>query len=162
MFWLDIVIIVAIAITTFIGLKIGLIKAVLSLAGLIVGVILAGLYYIPLSEQLTFISQATLAKVVAFAIILIGVMVIAGVLAMVLKWATSLLLLGWVNRVGGAVFGLVLGAIFCGAVLALWVNVFGAGETIANSGLAAFLLKQFPIVLGLLPGEFDSVRSFFV
>ena len=162
MFWLDIVIIVAIAITTFIGLKIGLIKAVLSLAGLIVGVILAGLYYIPLSEQLTFISQATLAKVVAFAIILIGVMVIAGVLAMVLKWATSLMLLGWVNRVGGAILGLVLGAILCGAVLALWVNVFGAGETIANSGLAAFLLKQFPIVLGLLPGEFDSVRSFFI
>ncbi len=162
MFWLDIVIIVAIAITTFIGLKIGLIKAVLSLAGLIVGVILAGLYYIPLSEQLTFISQATLAKVVAFAIILIGVMIIAAVLAMVLKWATSLMLLGWVNRVGGAVFGLVLGAIFCGAVLALWVNVFGAGETITNSGLAAFLLKQFPLVLSLLPGEFDSVRSFFV
>ena len=162
MFWLDIVIIVAIAITTFIGLKIGLIKAVLSLAGLIVGVILAGLYYIPLSEQLTFISQATLAKVVAFAIILIGVMIIAAVLAMVLKWATSLMLLGWVNRVGGAVFGLVLGAIFCGAVLALWVNVFGAGETITNSGLAAFLLKQLPLVLSLLPGEFDSVRSFFV
>ncbi len=160
--WLDIVIIVAIAITTFIGLKIGLIKAVLSLAGLIVGVILAGLYYIPLSEQLTFISQATLAKVVAFAIILIGVMVIAGVLAMVLKWVTSLMLLGWVNRVGGAILGLVLGAILCGAVLALWVNVFGAGETIANSGLAAFLLKQFPIVLGLLPGEFDSIRSFFI
>ena len=162
MSWLDIVIIVAIAITTFIGLKIGLIKAVLSLAGLIIGVILAGYFYIPLSEQLTFISQPTLAKVVAFAIILIGVMVIAGVLALVLKWITSLMLLGWVNRVGGAVFGLVLGAILCGAFLALWVNVFGAGETIANSGLAAFLLKQFPIVLGLLPGEFDSVRSFFV
>ena len=162
MYWLDIVVIVAIAITTFIGLKIGLIKAVLSLAGLIVGVLLAGLYYIPLSEQLTFISQATLAKVVAFAIILIGVMVIAGVLAMVLKWVTSLMLLGWVNRLGGAVFGLVLGAILCGAFLAIWVNVFGAGETIANSGLAAFLLKQFPLVLGLLPGEFDSVRSFFV
>ena len=153
--WLDIVIIVIIAISAFIGLKIGLIKAVLSLAGLIVGVILARLYYVPLSEQLTFISQVTLAKVAAFAIIMIGVMIIAGILAMILKWVASLIMLGWVNRIGGAIFGVILGVIFCGTLLALWVNFFGAGEVIANSGLAA-LLSQFPLVLNLLPGEFGS------
>jgi len=156
--WLDIVIIVAIAITTFIGLKIGLIKAVLSLVGLIVGVILARLFYVPLSEQLGFIPQATVAKVVAFAIIMIGVMIIAGVLAMVLKWITSVMMLGWVNRIGGAVFGLVLGAIICGAFLALWVEIFGAGEVIANSSLAS-ILSRFPSVLGLMPGEFGSTGS---
>ena len=156
--WLDIVIIVGIAITTFVGLKIGLIKAVLSLAGLIVGVVLARLFYIPLSEQLSFIPQAALAKVAAFAIIMIGVMIIAGVLAMVLKWIASVMMLGWVNQIGGAVFGLVLGVILCGALLALWVNFFGAGETIANSSLAS-ILSQFPLVLGLLPGEFGSTGS---
>ena len=80
MSWLDIVILVVLAVTTMICLRIGIIKAVLSLAGLIVGVILAGHYYIPLSEQLTFISPAGVAKIVAFAIILIGIMIIAGVL----------------------------------------------------------------------------------
>ena len=159
--WLDIVIIVAIAITTLIGLKIGLIKAVLSLVGLIVGVVLARLFYIPLSEQLSFIPQAALAKVAAFAMIMLGVMIIAGVLAMVLKWITSVIMLGWINRIGGAVFGLVLGALLGGAVLALWVKFFGAGEIIANSTLAA-ILSQFPLVLNLLPGEFDSIRSVFI
>ncbi len=153
--WLDIGIIVAIAITTLIGLKIGLIKAVLSLAGLIIGVILAGRYYVPLAEQLAFIPQATLAKIVAFAIILIAVMIIAGVLARLLKWAASVMMLGWVNRLGGAVFGLVLGAILWGAFLTLWVQVFGAGETITNSSLANLLLS-FPSPLSLLPGEFGS------
>jgi len=156
--WLDIVIIVIIAISAFIGLKIGLIKAVLSLVGLIIGVILARLYYIPLSEQLTFISQVTLAKVAAFAIIMIGVMIIAGILAMILKWIASLIMLGWVNRIGGAIFGLVLGVIFCGTILALWVNFLGVGEVIADSGLAA-ILSQFPSVLGLMPGEFGSIGS---
>ena len=158
MHWLDIVIIVAIAITTFIGLKIGLIKAVLSLLGLIVGIILARLFYVPLSEQLGFIPQATVATVVAFAIIMIGVMIVAGVLAMVLKWITSVMMLSWVNRIGGAVFGLVLGAIICGAFLALWINIFGAGEVIANSSLAS-ILSRFPSVLGLMPGEFGSTGS---
>jgi len=55
--WLDIVLIVAIAIPTFIGLRIGIIKAALSLAGLIVGVILAGRYYVLLSQQLSFIPR---------------------------------------------------------------------------------------------------------
>ncbi len=155
MHWLDIVIIVVVAITTLIGLKIGLIKAVLSLAGLIVGVILAGRYYVPLAEQLAFIPQATLAKIVAFAIILIAVMIIAGVLARLLKWAASVMMLGWVNRLGGAVFGLVLGALLWGAFLTLWVQVFGAGETITNSSLANLLLS-FPSPLSLLPGEFGS------
>ncbi len=158
--WLDIVIIVGIAITTFVGLKIGLIKAVLSLVGLIVGVVLARIFYIPLSEQLSFIPQAALAKVAAFALIILGVMIIAGVLAIVLKWITSVMMLGWVNRIGGAVFGLMLGLILCGALLALWVQFFGAGEVITNSSLAA-LLSQFSLVLGIMPAEFDSIRSFF-
>ena len=158
---LDIVIIVVMAIAALLGLRIGIIKAVLSLAGLIVGVILAGSYYASFSGQLTFISQANVAKVVAFAIILIGVMVIAGVLAWFLKRVASIMMLGWVNRAGGAVFGLVLGAIFCGALLAIWGKFLGVEGAIAESGLAAILLDRFPMVLALLPGEFDAVGSFF-
>ena len=159
--WLDIVIIVNIAIPTLIGLRIGIIKTVLSLAGVIVGVILAGRYYVVLSEQLTFIPQENLAKIAAFAIILIGVMIITGVLASVLKWIASVVLLGWVNRLGGAIFGFVLGAIFCSALLAIWAKFLGIEGPIASSGLATLLLDQFPIVLALLPEEFDAVRSFF-
>ena len=160
--WLDIVIIVALAISTFLGLRTGIIKAVLSLAGLIVGVILAGLFYVPLSEQLPFIPQADVAKVVAFAIILIGVMVIAVILARLLKWAASVVMLNWVNHLGGAIFGLALGAIFCSALLATWVKWLGIGSTtITESIVAAVLLDKFPLILALLPDEFDAIRSFF-
>ncbi len=158
--WLDIVIIVVVVIATFWGLRTGIIKAVFSLAGLIVGVILAGRYYVPLSEQLAFIPQASIAKIVAFAIILVGVMVIAGVLAWLLKGVVSMMMLGWVNRAGGAVFGLVLGAIFCSALLATWVKFFGSG-LVTEAFLARVLLDKFPLILGLLPSEFDVVRSFF-
>jgi len=159
--WLDIVILVVVAGATFLGLRIGIIRAVLSLAGLIVGVILAGLYYGPLAEQLTFISQASVAEAVAFAIILIGVMITAGIAAALLKWAASVVMLGWVNHLGGAIFGLVLGAILCGALLAIWIKFLGAPEIINESNLAATLLDRFPAVLALLPDEFDVIRSFF-
>jgi membrane protein required for colicin V production len=159
--WLDIVIIVLVAIPTLIGLKVGMIKAVLSVAGVVIGVILAGRYYAVFAEHLTFISQPSLAKIAAFAIILIGVMVIAAVLASLVKWVVSVVMLGWVNHLGGAVFGFVLGIIFCSALLTIWVKFVGISEPLYESALAAFLLDTFPMVLALLPGEFDSIRSFF-
>jgi len=162
MSWLDIVIIVVMAVATFLGLRIGIIKAVLSLAGVIVGVVLAGQYYVALADALPFFSETSdVAKVVAFAIILIVVMVIAVVLARLLKWAASVMMLSWVNHLGGAIFGLAIGAIFCGALLAIWVKWLGAGSTITESIVAAVLLDKFPLILALLPDEFDAVRSFF-
>jgi membrane protein required for colicin V production len=159
--WLDIVIVVVIAVATLSGLIVGLIGSALFLAGIIVGIMLAGRYYLPFSQQLGFISSENVAQIVAFAIILFGVMLIALVLAVVLRWAFSLISLGWLDRLGGAFFGLVTGTLLCGAVLAMWVKFMGAGATVTGSALASFLLEHFPIVLGLLPAEFDAVRSFF-
>ena len=159
--WLDIIILILVVVATVIGLKIGLIKALLSLAGVVVGVILAGRYYSGVAEHLTFISQPSIAKIAAFAIILIVVMIIAAVLASLIKWAISAMMLGWVNRLGGAVFGLVLGMIFCGALLTIWVKYVGISGLVHESALADLLLNSFPLVLALLPAEFDSIRSFF-
>ncbi len=161
MSWLDIAIIAIIGIVALVGFKIGIIKAVLTLVGVIVGIVLAGRFYVALADRLTFIPQETLARVVAFAIILIGVMLVASIIAGVLKWLTSIVLLGWVNRLGGALLGLITGSIFCGALLATWTKFLGISDPIAESALATFLLDGFPVVLTLLPGEFDSVRSFF-
>ncbi len=159
--WLDIVILVVVAIGTFLGLRIGIIRAALSLVGLIVGVILAGRYYAPLAERSSFIPQAGAAEAVAFAIILIGVMIIASVLAGLLRWVTSAVMLGWVNHLGGAIFGLVLGAIVSSALLAVWGKFFDIAGIVSQSSLAVILLDRFPAVLALLPDEFDAIRSLF-
>ena len=158
---LDIVLLVLLGIAAFIGLRIGIIKAALSLAGLIVGVILAGRYYDSLAQHLGFIPGDGVAEVVAFIIILLGVVIIAMVLALLLKWATSAIMLGWVDRLGGAIFGLLWGAVLCGALLAMWLKYVGATEAIVESTVASILVKSFPLVLALLPQELDAVRSFF-
>ena len=158
--WLDIVIIVILAVAAFTGLKVGIIKVLFTIVGIIVGVILAGRFSDDFAGVLTFIS-ADWAKIAAFAIILVVVLIISGILAAVLSKLISVVLLGWVNRLVGAVLGLVVGVIFCGAILAIWVKYLGIGDAVSGSALARFLLDTFPIVLGLLPSEFDSVRDFF-
>jgi membrane protein required for colicin V production len=159
--WLDIVILVVLVIAVLMGLKMGLIKAVLLVVGIIVGVVLAGHYSGPLGERLTFIASEGVAKGVAFAIIMLAVLAAAAIVAALLTWATRVVMLGWVNRLGGAVLGLFLGALFCGALLAMWVHFLGMAGVIADSAIATVLLDRLPMVLGLLPSEFGGVRSFF-
>lgn len=159
--WLDIVLIVVIALSAFFGLRTGLIKAVLTLTGMIIGIILAGRLSPVLAEQLTFISDENIAKIIAFAVIFVTILLIALILSSVLKWIAKIMLLNWVNHIGGAVFGLIMGSIFCGALLVMWIMWVGPSETITESIVAAFLIDQLPLVMALLPEEFDSVRSFF-
>ena len=158
---LDIVILILLVVPTLIGLKMGIIKAVLSIVGVIIGVLLAGRFYEPLGNSLTFISDPGIAKIVAFAIILIVVMIIAGIAAFMLKKIVSAILLGWVNRLGGAVLGFLLGAIFCGAILSVLGSFITDSDIVRESWLASVLLKTFPLVLAFLPDELDSVRSIF-
>jgi len=105
--------------------------------------------------------QSGVAKVVAFVIILAAVLAAAALLAIFLRRGASAIKLGWADRLGGAVFGLVMGALLCGCLLAIWVKFVGGGEIIAQSTVARILLDRLPMALALLPDEFDVVRSFF-
>ena len=123
--WLDIVIIVVLALSVLSGLVRGFIRTVLGLAGLILGIYLAGRYYVAFGNWLPIANTSTADKLL------------------------------------GAVCGLILGCLMCGAVLALLSHVLNIEGAISGSWLAGFLLDRFPIVLGLLPGEFDGVRQLF-
>lgn len=159
--WLDVVIIVVVAAGALGGLIVGLIAAAFSLVGIILGIFLAGRYYLALSQHLGFMPSDGAAQVLAFVIILVGVMLVALLLAFVLRRFLSAIKLGWIDRLGGAVMGLVTGSLICAAVLTLWAKFAGAGDSITGSALASVMLEHFPVVLGLLPGEFDAVRAFF-
>jgi membrane protein required for colicin V production len=158
--WLDIVIIVILAVSVFSGVKAGIIKLAFMVVGVIIGVVLAGHFSDSLGNILP-ISNKGIASALAFAIILLVMLIVAAILAWFIKWAVKAVMLGWVNALGGGVLGLFLGFLFCGAVLTMWVKYLGISNGVESSALARFTLKTFPIILGLLPSEFNSVRSFF-
>jgi membrane protein required for colicin V production len=158
--WIDIVIIIYLIISVISGAAQGLIRSVLSLLGIIVGVVLAANFYKQLAGVFSFINNDTIANVIAFLIILGVVMVIAGIIGAALKSVIKAVKLGWVDGLGGAFFGLVMGAISAGALLAVIVKLTGT-QLITDSKMSAFLLDKFPLVLGFLPDEFNVIRDFF-
>jgi uncharacterized membrane protein required for colicin V production len=128
---------------------------------LIVGILLAGRFYQPVSNIFSFVDNEKVADVLAFILILVLVLLAAFIIALLLRSFISRLMLGLLDSIGGAVFGLVSGFIFLGAIMAIWVKFFGS-DLVADSFLGRLMLDYFPLVLGLLPGEFgDDIRNFF-
>jgi uncharacterized membrane protein required for colicin V production len=71
--------------------------------------------------------------------------------------------LGWVDRVFGFIVGAGIGGMLCAAILAIISKYFpGIGQdVVSQSAIARLLIEQFPLLLALLPEEFDFVRDFF-
>jgi len=159
--WLDIVIIVVAVLLGIAGLRQGIIKTVFGIAGLIGGIVLAGRYYDGLAVVLSS-SGATWANIAAYAIILIATLIVAGVVGSLVAKLVHLVLLGWLDRLVGCVLGVFIGGLLCAAVLAIVVKYYpGTEAVISQSGVAKFLMEGFPLLLALLPGEFDFIRDFF-
>ena len=158
--WVDIVIIIYLCLSVLSGFMQGLIRTVLSIIGLIVGIILAAHFYKQLGDALTFISNKNVADVVAFVFILLVVMGIAALIAWFLRSLIKAIMLGWVDKIGGAVLGLILGALSISAILAIIEKVSNS-SLITDSKFAAFFLDKFPLILTFLPGDFSTIRNFF-
>ena len=160
--WLDIVIIVVIVLLGVAGLRQGIIRTVFGIAGLIGGIVLAGRYYGELAALL-FPSGAIWGNIAAYAIILLATLLVAGVIGWLVAKLVHFAALGWLDRLVGFILGVVIGGLLCAAVLAIVGKYYpGAEAVISQSVIARFLMEQFPLLLALLPAEFDFIRDFFL
>lgn len=159
MSWVDLIIVAVIAWFTFRAYFNGLIREVVTLGAVIVGAILAGLFYDNLADNLDFlIDSQTTRRLISFAAIFVGIVVAGHLLAAILKQTAALLLLGPIDHIGGAVFGFLKGLILVQVALIAFA-VFPAIETVSrgvdDSRLAPFFLETLPFAGFGLPSEFD-------
>ncbi|MEW6141558.1 MAG: CvpA family protein [Chloroflexota bacterium] len=159
--WVDIIIVLVAIGYAFSGFSQGVIRTVIGLIGLIAGIYLAGQFYPQVAATL-FGSNQSWGPVIAWVIVFVVVNVAASVIGWVLSRVVKAVLLGWVDKLVGLAIGAIVGLLTCAALLAVVMKYLPATEaTIAGSGLATFLLDKFPLVLGLLPSEFGSIKDFF-
>ena len=159
--WLDIVIIVVAALFGLCGLWQGAIRAAFGIAGLVGGIALAGHYYQGLAGILSP-SGASWSAIAAYAIILVATLVVAGIIGWLVSHLVHITILGWLDRLLGFILGAAIGSIVCAAILAIISKYFPGSQTIiSESAIARFLMEQFPLLLALLPEEFDFVRDLF-
>lgn len=119
------IILIIILFNILLGFKRGIIAEILTLFGLISAIFIAIFWYADLSsfliKQLKW--NQPLSNIVSFILIFIAVIIFFRLLENLLSHITSLLLLNWINNLGGALFGLVRGTIIIGLLLFL-INFF--------------------------------------
>ena len=157
--WLDAIILIAIIGFTVAAFRAGLIREVVTLVAVVVGVLIAGHYYDDLADDvLLFIKNDKAAKVIAFLSLFGSVALMGQLAALLMKQAVSILLLGWLDHLAGAAFGLLKGLVLVELFLMFFATFpyLGLDDAIDGSGIAPLFLDNGPALLKLLPGEFNQ------
>ena len=164
MSWVTIVIVVIIGFMTYRAYRNGFIRELVSLTAVILAVPIAGLLYDDLLPKVEpIVDNVQLASLVAFLAILAGVIIGGQVLAHLLKRTAEVMNLGSVDHAAGAAFGLLKGIIIC-QVLLIALIIFPKPDlrgAIDDSRVATVLVNGTPMVLGILPGQFDNAVDLF-
>ncbi len=134
----DILIIIILGYSLVRGLFRGLVKELSSIIGVLGGFYAAYTYYNVIAGLLSrLIHDISYLNILSFMIIFCGVLIVVGVLGVIIKYLLNIAFLGWIDRIGGVVFG-VMKAILIVSILFITLTAFLPKGTafIKNSELA--------------------------
>jgi len=134
----DILIIIIMGYSLIRGLFRGLVKEASSLIGVLGGFYAAYTYYKVLAGLLAgLIHDTSYLNILSFLIIFSGALIMVSVLGVIIKYLLNIAFLGWVDRIGGIVFGVLKGMLIV-SILFITLTAFLPKGTafIKNSELA--------------------------
>ncbi len=138
---LDWVIVVVLVISVLTAAAQGFFFELFSLAGTIIGYLLAAWGYKRFAPWfLPYVKNEWVADAAAFLIIFLVIVVLAGIVGRIARWAMKEVGLRWFDRLLGAAFGLLRGVLVV-AVLVLALTAFGPGSKwLADSQFGSYFL----------------------
>ncbi|MBO7301404.1 MAG: CvpA family protein [Bacteroidaceae bacterium] len=118
---LDIVLLVVAGIGMLFGLKSGLIKQLSFGAGIAIGLLQATIFYPKAAAWLQELSgwDDIVCTILGFIIIILAVTIVINIAGLILRWLLKAVLLGWVDRILGAIFSIIIAL----GVVVLGVNI---------------------------------------
>lgn len=135
----------------------GFFQEAFALAGLILGFLFACWLYTSAALSLKgLITTPQLAQLAAFLLILAATMIVATLLGKLLRKTASAVGLGFMDRLGGALFGLIRGALLAVALLLAATAFLPTAPWIQQSKLTPYLLRAAHAVSFVMPTDLRS------
>src|ERR1700691_4535547 len=157
----DWVILIVLVLSVLSAAKAGLVLEVCTLAGLVLGLLVASWDYEKLTPWMgQWFHSPALCQALSFIAIALGVMIVAGIAGRLVRWSVKSVGLGWADRLAGAAFGLIKGC----ALVTIAVMVIAAFWPIATwfrqSRFAPRFLSMARRAAAVAPAELgDRIRS---
>lgn len=138
---IDWLIIVVVLVSVLSATKNGFFLEVFSLAGALLGLVLASWNYQRLLPWIAhWVHSLPAAQAVSFLLIALGVMLLAGLLGRIIRWSVHSIGLGWADRVFGALFGLIKGFVLVTIAVLVIAAFFPQASWFRHSRLAPCFL----------------------
>ena len=150
MTWLDVTVTVAICLLAAFGFWKGIVRAVIGIAGLLGGIILAGSLHRQVAATL-WPSGGTWSLITAYAAILIATLIVAALLATLLSRLIHMTALGMVDRIVGLTAGAIVATLGWALFLTLLVPLSpGLADLVSQSPVVRLLL-DWSLTVNCLP-----------
>jgi len=163
--WIDIAVYIIIIFFVVIGMTRGLVRQVFSIAALIGGIIIGLIFYDVFAAMFikdNLVNNESIANVGAF--LIVGF--ISYLLIQILGWLTTKVIgtlhLSWLNRMGGAVVGIIIGVIAAFLfVSTVTLFVTDKDQTVSNSTTIPYLNATYETIKNKLPEDLRAslIRS---
>jgi membrane protein required for colicin V production len=157
----DWVILIVLILSVLSAAKTGLVVEVFSLAGLILGLLLASWDYQKLTPWMAqWVHSPSTGQALAFIAIALAVMIAASIAGRIVRWSVKSVGLGWADRLAGAAFGLVKGCALV-TIAVMVIAAFWPGATwFRQSRVAPEFLSMARRAAVVAPAELgDRIRS---
>jgi membrane protein required for colicin V production len=120
MTYFDYIVLAILGLSVLIGVMRGLVREVLSILGWVAAFVVAQSYTTKLSPMLpNAIPSESLRYLAAFVILFLATLLITSLLAIALSQVFKLTGLGWIDRIFGAIFGILRGMLILGVLVFL-------------------------------------------
>ena len=135
----------------------GFFQEIFGIAGLVFGYLIAAWQYRHLADHFAaYISSRWLGEIAAFLAIFLGVMVLAGVLGKIVRWAMKEAGLSVIDRFLGGILGLVRGCLLIAIVLVGMTAFTPTSRWLQNSSLSPYFLVVGRAAIWVAPTELRS------
>jgi membrane protein required for colicin V production len=157
----DWLILIVLILSVMSAAKAGLVLEVCTLAGLVLGLLVASWDYQRLTPWMgQWIHSQALNQTLSFIAIALGVMIVAGIAGRIVRWSVKSVGLGWADRVAGAAFGLVKGCALVTIAVMVMAAFWPSATWFRHSRFAPQFLSMAHAAAAVAPAELgDRIRS---
>ena len=154
--WIDLILVLVIGSSVLAGLSAGFARVAVGFAALIVGMFCGFWFYgIVAAYVMDYVNSRAIANLIGFFVILAGVLILGAIVGRILakffKWAG----LSWLDRLLGAVFGLVRGFVIASAMVTVLVAFAPSPPpaSVVDSKLLPYVIDVSDVLAALTPRE---------
>lgn len=139
---LDIILLICFIPAVIGGIRKGFISQVISIISIIAGIWVSYEFSSVVGEWIGQYIEASekLMKLIAFAVIMIGVFIVLGIVGKFLEGILNLVLLGWLNKLLGVAFSLLKTALIVGLLIMLFSSINNNLHIVSEEVLAESVL----------------------